>query len=267
MLSAAGTLTAVPRSIAHRFDGMGVIVTGAASGIGRATAELFHREGARSLLVDIDDERLADLVSTLDDRANAYVTDLGTPGQGAEVLAHAERTIGPIDVLVNNAGVSSKTPFLDVDEAEWDRVFRINVDAAADLALRVGAVMAERGSGCILNVSSISGRGGGPPQSVYGITKGALLGLTRELAAALAPRSVRVNAVLPGVIDTPMVRRDLLRAGDGEAELTGWIRRAVPSGRIGRPGEVANVLLYLASDEASAISGALVPVDGGFLAA
>jgi NAD(P)-dependent dehydrogenase (short-subunit alcohol dehydrogenase family) len=243
-------------------------VTGAANGIGRATAELFHREGARTVLVDVDGERLDDLVSTLDDRASAFVTDLGTPGRCAEVVAHAERTVGAIDVLVNDAGVSSKTPFMDVDAAEWDRVFRINVDAAVDLAFRVGTRMAERGHGCILNISSISGRGGGPPQSVYGITKGAILGLTREMAIALAPRSVRVNAVLPGVIDTPMVQRDVALAGNLEgSELARWIRDAVPAGRIGRPSEVAGVLLYLASDDGAAISGAFVPVDGGFLAA
>jgi NAD(P)-dependent dehydrogenase (short-subunit alcohol dehydrogenase family) len=267
MVPAAGTLTTVSRSTAPRLDTVAAIITGAASGIGRATAEAFHRAGARTLLVDIDGERLRDLITLLGDRASAYVADLGTPERGADVIAHAERTLGRVDVLVNDAGVSSKTPFLEVDATEWDRVFGVNVDAAVDLAFRVGTVMAERGRGCILNVSSISGRGGGPPQSVYGITKGALLGLTREMATALAP-SVRVNAVLPGVIDTPMVRRDLAEGEDGaEAELTGWIRGAVPSGRIGRPDEVANVLRYLASDEASAISGALVPVDGGYLAA
>jgi NAD(P)-dependent dehydrogenase (short-subunit alcohol dehydrogenase family) len=258
----------VSRSTALRLDGLSAIVTGAASGIGRATAELFHREGARTVLVDVDGARLDDLAATLDERASACVADLGAPGRAREIVADAERAIGPIDVLVNDAGVSSKTPFLQVDGSEWNRVFRINVDAAVDLAFSVAVGMAERGRGCILNVSSISGRGGGPPQSVYGITKGALLGLTREMAIALAPRSVRVNAVLPGVIDTQMVQRDLALAGAHErSDLARWIRSAVPAGRIGRPTEVAAVLLYLASDDGAAISGALVPVDGGFLAA
>jgi NAD(P)-dependent dehydrogenase (short-subunit alcohol dehydrogenase family) len=258
----------VSGSTALRLDGIAALITGAASGIGRATAEVFHREGARTVLVDVDEAGLEALASTLGDRASGYVADLGTPGRVAEVLAHTERVIGTVDVLVNNAGVSSKTPFLDVDEAEWDRVFGVNVDAALELALRVAAGMAERRSGCILNVSSISGRGGGPSQSVYGITKGALLGITREMATALAPWSVRVNAVLPGVIDTPMVRRDIARAGDeNDTGLAGWIREAVPAGRIGQPGEVASVLLFLASSDGAAISGALVPVDGGFLSA
>lgn len=255
-------------STALRLDGVAALITGAASGIGRATAEVFHREGARTMLVDVEEAGLQALASTLGDGASAYVADLATPGRVAEVAAHAERVIGTVDVLVNNAGVSSKTPFLGVDEAEWDRVFGVNVDAALELALWAAATMAERRSGCILNVSSISGRGGGPSQSAYGITKGALLGLTREMATALAPYSVRVNAVLPGVIDTPMVRRDIASAGDENgAALTGWIREAVPIGRIGQPEEVASVLLFLASTDGVGITGALVPVEGGFLSA
>ncbi len=256
------------RSIALRLNGVAALITGAASGIGRATALAFHREGARTVLVDIDEVALEVLASTLGDRASAYVADLSAPGRVIEVMAHAERALGAVDVLVNNAGISSKTPFLDVDETEWDRVFGVNVHAALELALRVADGMAERRSGCILNVSSISGRGGGASQSVYGITKGALLGLTREMAMALAPYSVRVNAVLPGVIDTPMVRRDIALGGDANgAGLDTWIRQAVPVGRIGRPEEVASVLRFLASAEGESITGALVPIDGGFLSA
>ena len=258
----------MPASTALRLDGVAALITGAASGIGRATAELFHREGARTVLVDVDEVGVATLASTLGDRASAHVADLGAPGQAADVVAHAGGVVGTVDVLVNNAGVSSKTPFLDVDVAEWDRVFAVNVDAALELAQRLGAGMAKRRSGCILNVSSISGRGGGPSQSVYGITKGALLGLTREMATALAPYSVRVNAVLPGVIDTPMVRRDITLGGDADGTgLIAWIRESVPAGRIGLPEEVATVLAFLASTDGAAVSGALVPVEGGFLSA
>lgn len=251
-----------------RLDGVGALITGAASGIGRATAEVFHREGARTVLVDVDGAALEVLASTLGERASPYVADLGRPGSAAEIVADAERSIGRVDVLVNNAGVSSQVPFLDVDRAGWDRLFGVNVEAALELALCASAVMTERRAGCILNVSSISGLGGGPPQSVYGATKGALLGMTREMATALAPYSVRVNAVLPGVIDTPMVRRDIARAGDRSGSgLAAWIREAVPAGRIGRPDEVARVLLFLASSDGAGITGAFVPVDGGFLAA
>ena len=189
-------------------DDVVTVITGAASGIGRATAEAFNGAGARTILVDIDEGTLRALATSLGDRARPCVVDLGVPDQVDEFLADIERTEGRIDILVNNAGISSKTPFLDVGEAEWDRVFAINVEAALHLALRVAPKMAERRAGCIINVSSISGRGGGPSQSVYGATKGVLLGLTREIATGLAPYSVRVNAVLPGVIDTPMVRRE-----------------------------------------------------------
>jgi 3-oxoacyl-[acyl-carrier protein] reductase len=258
----------VPASAAFRLDGVTALITGAASGIGRATAEAFHREGARAVLVDVDRVGLEALVSSLGDRASACVADLGAPGGAAEAIAQADSLLGAVDVLVNDAGVSSKTPFVDVDGAEWDRVFTVNVDAAVELALHAAAGMSDRRSGCILNISSISGRGGGPSQSVYGISKGALLGLTRELAMSLAPYSVRVNAALPGVIDTAMVRRDMALAGDPDGtDLAAWIRAAVPAGRIGRAEEVANVLVFLASDEGAAITGALVPVEGGYLSA
>jgi NAD(P)-dependent dehydrogenase (short-subunit alcohol dehydrogenase family) len=258
----------VPASAALRLHGVTALITGAASGIGRATAAAFHREGARGMLVDVDEGALEALVSSLGDPAIACVADLGVPGGVAEVLARAESLVGEVDVLVNNAGVSSKTPFSDVDEAEWDRVFAINVHAAVELSLRAAAGMVERRSGCILNVSSISGRGGGSSQSVYGVSKGALLGLTREMAMTLAPHSVRVNAALPGVIDTAMVRRDMALGGDPDGTgLAAWIRAAVPAGRIGRAEEVASVLAFLASDDGAAITGAFVPVDGGYLSA
>jgi NAD(P)-dependent dehydrogenase (short-subunit alcohol dehydrogenase family) len=253
-----------PRPI---LDGLVTLITGAASGIGRATAEAFDGSGAKTVLVDIDEAMLGTLAASLSDRARPYVADLAVPEQVDALLADVERVEGTIDVLVNNAGISSKTAFLDVDEAEWDNVFAINVEAALQLALRVAPRMAERRSGSIVNVSSISGRGGGPPQSVYGVTKGALLGFTNEMARALAPHSVRVNAVLPGVIDTPMVQRDTARAGDQQgAELAAWIEDEVPAGRIGKPREVANVLVFLASSDGAGVTGALFPVDGGFLA-
>jgi NAD(P)-dependent dehydrogenase (short-subunit alcohol dehydrogenase family) len=258
----------VPAPAALRLHGVTALITGAASGIGRATAVAFHREGARAMLVDVDGGGLETLVSSLGDRSSACVADLGAPGGAADVHARAESLLGTVDVLVNNAGVSSKTPFPDVDETEWERVFAINVDAPVELALRASAGMIKRRSGCILNISSISGRGGGPSQSVYGVSKGALLGLTREMAMSLAPHSVRVNAALPGVIDTAMVRQDTALDGDPDGVgLAAWIRAAVPVGRIGRAEEVANVLLFLASDEGAAITGALVPVEGGYLSA
>jgi NAD(P)-dependent dehydrogenase (short-subunit alcohol dehydrogenase family) len=256
----------VAASARGRLEGVRAVITGAASGIGRATAEAFHREGALAVLVDVDHEMLPALAAELDDRVTTCVADLGDPRGTRAVLAHTVRALGDVDVLVNNAGISSKTPFLDVGEDEWDRVVGVNVFGALALAASIGEEMAARGSGCILNVSSISGLGGGPSQSVYGITKGALLGLTRELAATFGPYGVRVNAVLPGVIDTPMVRRDLALSGDPDGtELAAWIRSAVPLSRMGRAEEVATVLAFLASVEGGPIRGAFVPVEGGFL--
>jgi NAD(P)-dependent dehydrogenase (short-subunit alcohol dehydrogenase family) len=251
-----------------RLHDLGSVITGAASGIGASTAETFVREGARVVLVDADSAALQALVARLGGRATACVADLAGVDAVERVLASADASLPAIDVLVNDAGVSSKTPFLDATEDEWDAVMRVNAYAAARLAVACAAGMIERGRGCILNVSSISGLRGGPPQSVYGISKGAMLGLTRELHAALSPAGVRVNAVLPGVIDTPMVRRDVAEGGDaGGSELAAWIAEAVPIGRIGDPQEVAGVLAFLASEQAGAIQGAFVPVEGGFLSA
>ncbi len=253
---------------AQRLRDIGAIVTGAASGIGAATAEAFDREGATTLLVDVDEPPLRALAARLGDRATPCVVDLRSGDAVETILACARTVVTAIDVLVANAGISSKTAFMDVTEDEWDTVFEVNALAAARLAAACADEMATRRSGCILTVSSISGLRGGPPQSVYGISKGALLGLTRELATALAPYGVRANAVLPGVIDTPMVRRDVAAGGDPDGtELAGWIASAVPLARIGEPAEVAEVLAFLASPEAAAITGAFVPVEGGFLSA
>jgi NAD(P)-dependent dehydrogenase (short-subunit alcohol dehydrogenase family) len=255
-------------STMHRLAGIGAIVTGAASGIGAATAAAFDREGATTLLVDLDGDGLERTVSALGPRASACVVDLRSETAIPVVLERAQDVLPALDVLVNDAGVSSKTPFLEVTEAEWDLVLGVNAFAAARLADACGREMVARGSGRILNVSSISGLGGGPAQSVYGISKGALLGLTRELWRRLAPHGVRVNAVLPGVIDTPMVRRDVAEGGDPDlAELRRWISEAVPVGRIGRAEEVASVLAFLASADGAGIDGAFVPVEGGFLSA
>jgi NAD(P)-dependent dehydrogenase (short-subunit alcohol dehydrogenase family) len=252
----------------HRLAGLGAIVTGAASGIGAATAAAFDREGAATLLVDVDEARLRRIVSALGPRASACAVDLRGDEAVDVVVERAHDALPAIDVLVNDAGISSKTPFLDVTEAEWDAVLGVNAFAAARLADACAREMVARGSGCILNVSSISGLGGGPAQSVYGISKGALLGLTRELSLRLAPHGVRVNAVLPGVIDTPMVRRDIAEGGDpGGTDLRRWIAEAVPAGRIGRPEEVASVLAFLASADGAGVDGAFVPVEGGFLSA
>ncbi len=246
----------------------GAVVTGAASGIGAAIATDLHRAGARVLMVDVDDGSLQRHARQLGDGATALAVDLLSDGAVEDVVRAAQNALPRVDILVNDAGVSSKTPLLDATPAEWERVLGINTYAAAALASAFAGEMAARGGGCIVNVSSISGLGGGRPQSVYGISKGALIGLTSELAALLEHDGVRVNAVLPGVIDTPMVRHDVAAEGDADgSQLERWIRGAVPVARIGLPEEVAAVVTFLASERASAITGALVPVEGGFLSA
>jgi NAD(P)-dependent dehydrogenase (short-subunit alcohol dehydrogenase family) len=246
----------------------GAVVTGAASGIGAAVATALLGAGLRVLMVDVDADALHASVDRLGEAASACAVDLAEDGAVETVVRTVHDAMPDVGVLVNDAGVSSKTPFLEATPEEWERVLGVNVYAAAALSSAFAAEMARRHRGCIVNVSSISGLRGGPPQSVYGISKGALIGLTSELASRLGPDGVRVNAVLPGVIDTPMVRRDV--AADGDADGSGlarWIRDAVPLGRIGLAEEVAAVVAFLASARADSITGALVPVEGGYLSA
>lgn len=249
-----------------RLSGKRALVTGAASGIGRATAEIFFQEGAELWLADIQQDALEELVSSLGPRARACITDVGSADEVESAIGEMTSVLGGIDVLVNDAGISEKGAFLDVAGDDWDRIMRVNVQGAYWAARAAALHMAAGGGGAIVNVSSISGTGGGPRQSVYGISKGSLLGLTEQLARELGPLGIRVNAVLPGAIETPMLARALHREGDeNRTGLNAWLQEAVPMRRCGRPEEVAAAILFLASDDASWVTGYGLPVEGGVL--
>ncbi len=247
---------------AGRLAGKRAIITGAARGIGRATAERFAAEGARLLLNDSDAAALEAFVAEL---ARAGATVRGAPGDVSEdavvrrFTQEAADAYGGIDILVANAGVIPEADLASATAELWDRTMAVDARGMFLSCKHAAEVMVRQGSGAIVCLSSISAFAGQPGQAVYGPAKFVASGLTKHLAIDLAGKGVRVNAVAPGTIDTPAVANMSEEA----------IKKVVsmhPLGRMGRAEEVASAILFLASDEASFITGAVLPVDGGYLA-
>ena len=246
-------------------SGKTAIVTGAARGIGLACAERFVAEGAKVVLADID-ERGAAEAKRLGSAARFVRCDVGEAKDAQNLIAEAANAFGGIDALVNNAGIVHGADFLDLAEADFDRVLRVNLKGAflvGQLATRrmVEAVKAGKRPGAIVNMASINATVAIANQLPYSVSKGGLLQLTRAMALALAPHGIRVNAIGPGSIMT-----DILAAVATDAEAKRRILSRTPLGRIGTPEEVAAVAAFLASDEASYITGEIIYVDGGRLA-
>lgn len=247
--------------------GRSCVVTGAGSGIGRATAKRFAAEGARLVAADIDAASLSTLCADLadgDTELAVVVGDVSEPEDARAMIQSAVDAYGKIDILVANAGVS---PLLDVVTAtpqDWDEV--MNVDGRGMFLTCKYAIeqMRETGGGSIVCVSSISGVAGQKRQATYGPAKFIASGLTKHLAIEWAEHGIRVNAVAPGTIRTERVRR--LADEPGGPEYLSAIERMHPLGRFGEPAEVAAAIAFLASDEASFITGVVLPVDGGYLA-
>ncbi|WP_225800716.1 SDR family NAD(P)-dependent oxidoreductase [Streptomyces sp. NK15101] len=235
------------------------VITGAASGIGRATAERFLREGAHVVAADVDEERLATLAGVI-----PVVGDVSREEDARRMIGTAVERFGRLDVLVANAGV---IPLLSVTEAEasdFDRVMAVDGRGMFLTCKYAIEAMIVSGGGAIVCTSSISGVAGQARQAVYGPAKFVATGLTKHLAVEWAERGIRVNAVAPGTIETERVAA--ARVEPGGPEYLAEIVRAHPMGRFGTPEEVAAAILFLASDEASFVTGVVLPVDGGYLA-
>jgi NAD(P)-dependent dehydrogenase (short-subunit alcohol dehydrogenase family) len=250
----------------RRLDNKTAIVTGAARGIGLACARRFVVEGANVVLADIDERQGADEAKRLGAAARFVRCDVGEAKDAANLVAETVTAFGGIDVLVNNAGIVHGADFLDLAEADFDRVLRVNLKGAfllGQLAARamVEQVKAGKKPGAIVNMASINSTVAIANQLPYSVSKGGLLQLTRAMALALAPHGIRVNAIGPGSIMT-----DILASVATDAEAKKRILSRTPLGRIGEPDEVAAVAAFLASDEASYITGEIVYVDGGRLA-
>jgi NAD(P)-dependent dehydrogenase (short-subunit alcohol dehydrogenase family) len=244
------------------FEGRVAIVTGAASGVGLETARLLLDAGASVVAVDIADaihELAGDAVATLQADASA--------AESAEAaVAIAVERFGRLDVLVNNAAQILYKGVLETDDVEWDRLLAVNVRSVFVHCRAAIPILREAGGGAIVNTASISGVVGLPAQAAYAASKGAVVMLTRQLAVEFAPDRIRVNAVAPGAIDTPFLRRFVDAQPDPQA-VEARIAGEHPLGRLAQPREIARAILFLASDDAAFVTGTVLMVDGGFTAA
>lgn len=244
------------------------IITGAGGGMGEATAIRFAAEGARVVICDIDGasvETVATQIRASGGDALALTIDVTDDAQVQRLVQTAVAQWGRLDILVNNAGVGSGTGLADTSDEEWYRVLDANLKGPFLCSKHGIAAMLTTGGGAVVNVASISSTAGIPNQAVYAPSKGGLLQMTRQMAIEFAQRHIRVNAVSPGTIETPMVKRVLASMADPDS-LMDFLLKNHPVGRIGQPVEVANAILFLASDEASFITGANLAVDGGYTA-
>ncbi|WP_397408821.1 SDR family NAD(P)-dependent oxidoreductase [Polaromonas sp.] len=243
--------------ISFGLSGRICLVTGGAQGIGEACIRRFAREGAQVVIADIDDSRGAALASEL---GGLYVhCDVGDKAQVDALVAQTMAAHGRIDVLVNNAGIFRAADFLEVTEADFDAVLRINLKGSFLVGQAVARVMAGAGKGSIINMSSVNAVLTIPTIASYNVSKGGINQLTRVMALALADKGIRVNAVAPGTIATELAAKAVLTS----PEATARIMSRTPMKRLGQPSEIADTVAYLASDAASYITGEIVVVDGG----
>jgi dihydroanticapsin dehydrogenase len=244
--------------------GRRVLVTGSAANIGAATARRFAREGARLVLVDRDEavRETAAALSAEGADASAVVADVSSDDAVQALVRDAAAALGGIDVLVNNAAIQRVGGVTELDLADWEATFAVNVRSCFLTARAVVPHMRRASGGVIVNTSSQVGLHGAPGASAYAASKGAVIAFTRSLALELAPDGIRVNAICPGWVDTsfngPAIA--MLGGATAHAEL---VRDSIPLGRQARPDEIAAGMLFLASDESSYMTGQVLPIDGG----
>jgi len=239
--------------------GRTALVTGAGRGIGAAIARALDAAGARVALVARTEGELQGVAAGLANAPVVVPADLGTAeGPGAAAAAALDAFDGRLDVLVNNAGTLLRKDSHTVTVEELDLLWRVNVRSALLLTAAVVPAMLARGSGSIVSISSISALRGAPRRSIYAATKAALDGMTRALAMEYGPRGIRANAVAPGVVETEMWRENLAKPGVADAVLG-----LIPTRRLSTAEEVAEVVVFLASDAARAITGEVISADGG----
>ena len=245
------------------FSGKGVLITGGASGIGRSAAGLFVSKGARVAISDIDEEKARKTVLELGNEHVAVPGDVSNETTVDAIIKAAEDRLGRVDILINCAGVSDVLiPTIEQSIETWQRIIDINLTGTYLTSRAVAKDMLERGEGSIVNVSSIAGLVGLPLRNAYTASKHGVAGITKTLASEWGKYGVRVNAVAPGYVLTPMVQK-LVDQGNIDQKL---IARRTPLGRLATPDEIGSVMLFLASPLASYINGAIIPVDGGYTA-
>lgn len=250
--------------MSDRLRGKVAIVTGAGSGIGRATALRFAAEGAKLVVNDLDADaagRVAKEIEAAGGIAAAFPADVADPRQVEALVREATTRFGRLDVLVNNAAAVIPGPLESIADADWRRTQSVTLDGVFYGIRAAVPVMAAQGGGAIINIASGAAVAGEPGLGAYGAAKAAVVNLTKTAAVENAARGVRINTILPGPIETP----PLLAAVEATGGRAGWDRQ-IPCGRLGKPEEMASVALFLASDEASYVHGAAIIADGGVAA-
>ncbi len=244
-------------------NGAGVVlVTGASSGIGRAIARAFAGAGYGVMAAGRDAGRLAEATAGLDN-VQRHVGDLGDPAACCALVAETEAAFGRLDVLVNNAGIIHRATAEETSDSQWRETMAVNLDAVFYLARAALPALRRRGGGSIINIASDWGLRGGARAAAYCASKGAVVQLTRAMALDHAGEGIRVNAICPGDVNTPMLTAEALQRGLDPVAALATSAADSPNGRVTEPEEVAALALFLASDAAPAITGTALPIDGG----
>ncbi|MDX2288714.1 MAG: glucose 1-dehydrogenase [Hyphomicrobiaceae bacterium] len=248
----------------ERLAGKVAVVTGAASGIGRATAEVFAEQGAFVYVTDVDGPGAGQVAEALKVRGLSAVAEAVDVSRGQDVTAlfrAVQAGHGRLDVLVNNAGLNIRADFRHLTDEEWVRIREVNLDGVVRIARDGFGLLRASGNGSLINVASIMGHRGLRQLAGYSATKGAVAALTRALAVEYAPYGIRVNALAPGFIETALTERVLKNPGFNKALI-----ERTPQRRFGAPRDVANAALFFASDDSTFVTGAELAVDGGMAA-
>lgn len=252
---------------AMELEGRTAIVTGGAKGIGKACVEKFLHAGTAVVIVDNDElagKKSAGELATRYDHIAFFRADISRAEEGLHAVDATVAQFGGVDILVNNAGVQTFGGPVDTTEATWDRTMNINLKGHWLMSKFVIPEMLKRGRGTIINVSSVQGLASQKNVMAYATSKHAMIGLTRSMAVDLAASGIRVNCVCPGTVDTPMIR-SIINLDNNPSHLEQMLNKMHPLGRMGNPSEIAEVVMFLASDRASFMTGSIVVVDGGLL--
>ena len=244
-----------------KLKGKTAIVTGGATGIGRACAEIFCREEANTVIFGRRQDKLEEATKSLGPRAKAVQGDITSSGDLDRLVEETLAINGKIDILVNSAGMFAGSPIHEIDEEQWDLMQNTNMRGVFLLTKRILPGMMERKSGSIIHISSILGMIAKPGVAAYNVSKGALIQFSRSIAVEYGPYGIRSNTICPGLIATEMTTELM----DDKELMDEWIKE-YPLGHFGKPEDVAAACLYFAADESSFVTGTVLPVDGGFTA-
>jgi 2-hydroxycyclohexanecarboxyl-CoA dehydrogenase len=246
-----------------KLDGKIAIITGAGQGIGRAIAEKLAAEGATVVVTDVSEATAKETAEAIGGKSAGTAVGIQADVTSREsvdaMVEQVRQEFGRIDVLVNNAGWDKASPFVDSDPADWDRVIAINLYGVLHTCKAVLPIMAEQGSGSVVNVASDAGRVGSSGEAVYSAAKGGVIAFTKSIAREMARHQINANAVCPGPTDTAL----FASLGGDNPKLRDALTKAIPLRRLGQPADLANAVAFLASDEAAFITGQTVSVSGG----